>query len=328
MGFLIKYLKYRIGVILSFILFCGVFAVSLYLYNLPIKAVMYPTLICGLFCVMIIVKDFTYVKNNHKKLTRIADNAAGMVADMPKTTAISDEDYQKIIQSLIEEIRNLENNYEMRYNDMNEYYSAWVHQIKTPISAMRLNLENEDTELSRRLTAELVNIERYVEMVMVYLRLDSITSDYVFKEHSIDAMVRQTVKKMSGVFIAKRLALNYQISDMTVVTDEKWFCFVLEQILSNALKYTSRGGIKIYTEKNTLHISDTGIGIAPEDLPRVFEKGYTGYNGRYDKKASGIGLYLCRRICKNLGCDIKASSEIGAGTDITITFSQDKTIKE
>ena len=165
-------------------------------------------------------------------------------------------------------------------------------------------------------------IEEYVNMVLQYLRLDG-GSDLVLNTYSLDDIVRQAVRKYAGMFVRRRLSLSYEPLNCQVLTDEKWLVFVIEQILSNSIKYTKRGGISIYMEEEegkTLVISDTGIGIAPEDQPRIFEKGFTGYNGHSDKKSTGIGLYLCRRILSRLSHTISVESEPGKGTRIRINL--------
>ena len=208
---------------------------------------------------------------------------------------------------------------------MIDYYTVWAHQIKTPIAAMRLTLQNEDTPLTRKLTNDLYRIEQYVEMVLTFLRLNSDSTDYVFKEYDLDNIVKSAVKKFSSEFIGHKLRLIYDPLNTSVITDEKWLSFVIEQVLSNALKYTPSGSITIsLVGEKTLRIEDTGIGIAPSDLPRIFENGYTGFNGRTDKKASGIGLYLCRRVCNNLGHTITANSTVDVGTAIDIDLTQTK----
>lgn len=209
-------------------------------------------------------------------------------------------------------------------NDTIEYYTVWAHQIKTPIAAMKLTLQNEDTQAARQLFAELFRIEQYVDMVMAYLRLNSKTTDFVFREFEIDRIIKNSVKRFSSEFINRKIKLEYTPTDSKLITDEKWFSFVFEQILSNALKYTpSDGTIKIYMKDGkSLCISDTGIGIDEADLPRIFEKGYTGANGRTDMRASGIGLYLCKNICEKLGCGLSVRSETGKGTEVTINFEQ------
>lgn len=186
---------------------------------------------------------------------------------------------------------------------------------------MQLTLQGQDDPAARRLRAELGRVEQYVDMVLTYLRLHEGGSDYVIRSYSVDDIVRPAVRRFAGEFIDRRIALEYRPIGRTVVTDEKWLRFVVEQVLSNALKYTPEGGRIAVTwqeEGQVLCISDTGIGIAPEDLPRVFEMGYTGTNGRMDRHASGIGLYLCRRICQNLGHTITARSAVGQGTEVRI----------
>lgn len=241
----------------------------------------------------------------------------------PEARSVDDADYQEIIRLLRQEQRDLRSQMDRRYADMVDYYTIWAHQIKTPIASMGLRLQSEDSARSRQLSADLFRIEQYVEMVLVFLRLDSDSTDYVIRTSDLDGIVRGAVKKFAGEFIGRKLTLDYTPVNTTVLTDEKWLSFVVEQVLSNALKYTPSGGISITLEpEKTLCIRDTGIGIAPEDLPRIFEKGYTGYNGRREKKASGIGLYLCRRICGNLGHTITADSAVDRGTVIRIDLSQ------
>ncbi|MCD8149135.1 MAG: sensor histidine kinase [Clostridiales bacterium] len=204
-----------------------------------------------------------------------------------------------------------------------DYYSIWAHQIKTPIAAMRLLLQGQDSEMSRRLGVELNRIESYADMVMTYLRLDGDSTDYVFRQSDLDEIVRGAIRRFSGEFIARKISLFNEPLNQTILTDEKWLSFVIEQILSNALKYTPSGSISIYMEPpQVLCIQDTGIGIASEDLPRIFEQGFTGCNGRTDKKASGIGLYLCKRICDDLGCQISAASQPGEGTVIRLNLKK------
>lgn len=188
---------------------------------------------------------------------------------------------------------------------------------------MRLALQGEDTALFRRLLSDLSRTEQYVEMVMAFLRLEDAPGDYVFREVALDEVLRQALRRFSAEFIDRRLRLDYTPTELTVLTDEKWLCFVLEQLLSNALKYTREGSITVeLAGERVLAIRDTGIGIAPEDLPRIFEKGYTGQNGRADKRASGLGLYLCSRICRNLGVGLTVKSTSGVGTTLLLDFTQ------
>ena len=323
MSFLWRYLYQRRVVFSAIAVVTLIFAVSFLLYRLPLGAIAYPALLCGIMGFALLVYDFIRVKKAHTRLVEICEMSSELIDSLPQADTILNEDYQEIIKSLQTEIRALENQSDLRYRETVDYYTVWVHQIKTPIAAMRLTLDNEDTQTSRRLSGELSRIERYVEMVLAYLRLDSASSDYVFKEYDLDGIIRQAVKKFAPEFIDRKVRLDYDEVGERVVTDEKWLSFVIEQLLSNALKYTREGGsVRIYMRDKTLCIEDTGIGIAPEDLPRIFEKGFTGINGRLDKKASGLGLYLCKSISKNLGIGISAASEPDKGTRIMLDMEQ------
>ena len=315
------YLRSRLPALGLGLLCCAVFAVTFALYGLPLGAVVYPALICAAVWLIYVLLRGVQAARKHKTLAALT---AALTEDMlPAPETAEDEDYRRIIALLQEARQRQVSEAGRNYDAMVEYYTLWAHQIKTPIAAMRLTLQNEDSALSRRLTAELGRVERYVEMVMAYLRLDGAGTDYVLRETELDPLLRATVKKFSGEFIQRRLALELKPTGLQVLTDEKWLSFVLEQLLSNALKYTPSGTISIYAEAPAiLCIADTGIGIAPEDLPRVFEPGYTGLNGREDKRASGLGLWLCSRACRNLGHGISVTSEPGKGTAVRLDLSR------
>lgn len=305
--------------------FCLVFAVSFSLYHLPMGAVLYPAFLCIGIGIVVCAFDFAHMKCDHEALQHIRTMADATSGAFPPTENVQEYDYQEIVHRLIGEYYAYKNETSRRYEDMIEYYTVWAHQIKTPIASMRLHLQNEDSALSRKVTSDLHRIEQYVEMVLTFLRLNSDSTDYVFREYDLDKIVKAAVKKFSSDFIDRKLSLVYEPLKATVLTDEKWLSFVIEQVLSNALKYTPSGSISIgLAGEKTLRIKDTGIGIAAEDLPRIFENGYTGYNGRTDRKASGIGLYLCKRICSNLGHNITVTSTVDVGTTIDIDLSGQK----
>lgn len=320
-----SYIRQRKKGFLVFFLFCAVFAASFLLYHLPVGAIVYPALLCILLGSVFVIWDFSHAKRKHKTLLEVQNLTAAMINSLPEVQGMDDEDYQAIIRVLQNEVIESNALASARYQELVEYYTIWVHQIKTPITSMRLSLEKEDTALSRKLSSDLFQIEQYVEMVLAFLRLDSDSSDYVFKQYALDEIIEQAITKFSSEFIVRNLHLLYTPTGETVVTDDKWLSFVIEQVLSNALKYTRHGEIKIYLrEPKALCIEDTGIGIASSDLPRVFEKGYTGYNGRTDKRASGIGLYLCRRVCQKLGIKIGITSELDKGTTVLLGLEQYK----
>ena len=325
MDLFLKYLKQKLWLFVVGGTFSLIFSVSFFLYHLPVEAVIYPTLLCAFIGLFVLIFDFLRVKDRHKELAQIKSIPDAITATFPADNNIQNEDYREVIRLLCEEHNQYKSETNYKYTDMIDYYTVWAHQIKTPIAAMRLTLQNEDTPLTRKLTNDLYRIEQYVEMVLTFLRLNSDSTDYVFKEYDLDNIVKSAVKKFSSEFIGRKLRLIYDPLNTSVITDEKWLSFVIEQVLSNALKYTPSGSITIsLVGEKTLRIEDTGIGIAPSDLPRIFENGYTGFNGRTDKKASGIGLYLCRRVCNNLGHTITASSIADVGTTIDIDLTQTK----
>lgn len=325
MNFLSGYLKQKRKSILVFLLFGAIFFCMFALYHLPLEAVLYPAGLCAILGIIYFALEYKKALEKHRRRVCLQNLSAELITEFPKAESIAEQDYQQLVRMLCEEQAKLVTKMNENYSAMMEYYTVWAHQIKTPIASMRLNLQNEDTDFSRQISEDLQRIEQYVEMVLAFLRLDADSTDYVIKEQNLDEIVKGAVKKFSTQFIRKKLRLIYEPLNTTVITDEKWLSFVVEQVLSNALKYTREGCITISLEKTKkLCIRDTGIGIAAEDLPRIFENGYTGYNGRSDKKASGIGLYLCKRICNKLGHTITANSEPDKGTVIYIDLEQRK----
>lgn len=299
-----------------------VFVVSFLLYHLPVAAVLYPSGLCAALLMGWFLADYRRQREKLKRLSLLASLPEDMTDCLTGEPGSLDEAYGEIIRNLSQREKTLRREQQRREDDQRDYYTTWVHQIKTPIAAMRLTLENEDSPLSRELGEELQRIEQYAQMALTYQRLDSVDTDYVFRECAIDPVVRSAVRKYAAQFIRKGIRLDYTPMENRVVTDEKWLSFVVEQLLSNALKYTNQGTVSIYMEEGFLCIRDTGIGIAPEDLPRIFDRGYTGCNGRADKKATGLGLYLCRRICRNLGHAITAQSTPGEGTLMKLDLNQ------
>ncbi len=319
----LRYLAERRDAILTFLAFAAVFAVAFFLYRLPLAAVLYPTLLCAAAGIVLLVLDFFRVRARHRRATLLTEPERARHAPLPTPETLGEADMQAVVAALRASAAAFEDAAAKRYADTIDYYTVWAHQIKTPISSMRLTLGGEDTPLARQLSAELSRIEQYVDMVLTYLRLDMNAGDYVFRTYAVDPLVRAAVKRFSAEFIGRRLRVEFMPSGISAVTDEKWLSFVLEQLLSNALKYTREGGVRIFSpSEKLLCIADTGIGIEKEDLPRVFEKGYTGIGGRGDAHSSGIGLYLCRRICENLGVGLSLDSTVGVGTTATLDFSQ------
>lgn len=303
-----------------------VFTLGLFMFQMPVRVVIAPGLVCLEAMIIYMVIDYREQKDKYRILSNSTQLIEEAFDNMPETNDVIEQQYQEMVKILAEKLNSSKLAENDKYNSMLDYFSIWVHQIKTPISSMRLLLDGEDSKEARKVASELNRIEQYVEMVLTYLRLDSQTNDFVFRKCCIDEIVRQSIKRFARDFISKKLSLDYTGIEGDIVTDSKWFGFVIEQVLSNALKYTYEGGIRIYRQEDMLVISDTGIGIATEDLPRVFENSYTGYNGRSKEASSGIGLYLCKRICDSLGVKLCIASEVAKGTSVYIGLTQDNVV--
>lgn len=316
------FIKKNRGLIVLFIGILIAFGITFPLYQLPLVVMIYPMAVVLAFMIIYLTVDYITYRRRYRRLIDCENSIDEISEHLPEHVGEIEEEYQQLLQILKRASDEKENIAKEKYTQMMDYYTMWVHQVKTPIASMRLVLEGEDTDTSRKISADLRRIEQYVEMVLTYLRLDFDSSDYVFRENDLDELLKTSVKKFARDFIGKKLSLSYEPLERKIITDKKWFSFVIEQILSNAVKYTKDGGIKIYVQEDWLVIEDSGIGIASEDLPRIFEKGYTGFNGRGDEKSSGIGLYLCKRICDKLGTILKIESEVGCGTRVFVALSQ------
>ncbi|MCB6614672.1 sensor histidine kinase [Ruminococcus sp. 210702-SL.1.03] len=297
-----------------------IFATVLYAAEVPAETVLYAGALCLAFTAVYALVGFYRYYKRVSALKRTLSELPETLESLPTPQNESERLYTQMLQKTYAEYERAALEHRRREADMRNYYTMWVHQIKTPISALRLLIQSGAR--SAELQNEIFHIEQYVEMALNYQRLFCGSSDLVITRRSLDSAVRTSIRKYSKQFIMKRLKLEYEPGDITVLTDEKWLCFVIEQVLSNSLKYTSAGEIKICTVGRTLMISDTGIGIAAEDLPRIFDCSYTGYNGREEKRSSGIGLYLCSEVCRRLGHGISITSEVGKGTCVSITFNE------
>ena len=299
---------------------CGVSAADIrYFAGLEIVFLVVSAVFCGI--------RYWYRLRTVKR--QIRDYMQGM-----QTLSDTEDALEEVYMDALEQLQNKRQEekgaYRNQQREMEEYYALWVHQIKTPISAMRLLLQREEQKQTEDETVgmeksvlydmqqELFWINQYINMALQYQRMNSGMNDLVLEMVSADQVVRTAIRRFAPIMIRKKIAIHYEECREMVLSDEKWLEFVVEQILSNALKYTVEGSISIYMEDDWLVIEDTGIGICSEDLPRIFEKGFTGYNGRSDKKSTGIGLYLCKQIIEKLRCQIRVESKLGKGTRVLL----------
>lgn len=328
------FLKARAREILLYIVTLALLKFVFFLYNLPSDALNYGFLLVLVIAGISYMIDFFSFYKKHHALCQIEKNMEDALLDLPEPDTLIENDYQDLLEKLEEIRRKLKSEEIIFKQEMQDYYGMWVHQIKTPISAMRMLLQTMEDEYPeekklRELKAELFRIEQYVEMVLTYLRMEDMASDLKLESYSLDELIRASIRKYSQMFILKKIRLEYKTLNQMVITDKKWLCFVIEQILSNALKYTEKGGtIQIFTKQESnqlwLVIEDNGIGIWEEDLPRVFERGFTGYNGRADKKSTGIGLYLCKKVMGRLRHQIRIESKVGVGTQVFLGLAREE----
>ena len=316
------------GKILLCVLLMSLFmACLLALYNVPAGDIAYALCLC--FFVIIVMGIFDWLRW-HKRYSLITslydiDISESDVKNLERNLFLTnlEDTYVQLFYKILRDNVDLNNQILDKQRLREEYYSMWVHQIKTPIAAMKLLLEtDEDVPASKEKLTELFRIEQYVDMAIQYERIDSETTDFVFENCKLEPIIRGAIRKYARLFIGKKLSLDFEGTDCEIITDAKWLGFLVEQLLSNAVKYTFKGGVAIRVlpkdEELAVEIEDTGIGIRAQDLPRIWEKGYTGYNGHANEHSTGIGLYLCRQITNRLGYGLDIASKEGEGTKVTI----------
>lgn len=324
MKLFLRYLAQYRRTALVFIVFVMIFAVIFSLYDLQTEPILYASLLCLAVSAVILTVHFLHFRRMYLERQRIIENVTLMTERLPEPDTPLEAQYLEMLERLRTYSYEMQHRYSQARSESIDYYTTWVHQIKTPISVMQMILQSEDTEDYRALSAELFRIEQYVEMVLYWFRLDSTANDFVIGTVALDAVIRTAIRKYASQFIRKKIRIVYDGTAETVLSDEKWLLFILEQLLSNAVKYTDSGSVTISVEGQILQVADTGIGIAAEDLPRIFEKGYTGYNGRADRKSTGLGLYLCHRAADKLSHRLHAESEIGKGSTFYLDMHTEK----
>ena len=322
------YIRARVKSIACMAVILIIFGVVYFLADIPLDIYLYGLQLSAAFLLIAAGVDYYHFLKKHQSLAEFFELPHPELRQLPAAADILEQDYQDILERMMRINKELVTRSDQTYTDSREYYMMWAHQIKTPLSALKLLLQLEGN-LSERgeLEQEVFKIEQYVELALQYVRLDHMENDLEFKEYDLKKLVRQTVKKYSVIFINKKLSIDMDGVSGKVLTDEKWLSLILEQLLSNALKYTNQGGIRFYMEpgqEKTLVIQDTGIGIREEDVHRIFERGFTGYNGRMDKKSTGIGLYLCKKAADQLGHKIHIESKVGEGTRVMLDLRSDK----
>ena len=296
MKLILDYMKSQSVILFGYLLVCIVFITIFVLATLEIEYVFLGIEILGFILIIyLIVHWFQY-----QKLSDVKDDN----------------------ERLLNENKNLKSEMLNQKDDLNAYFLMWLHQIKTPMTVSKLLLEKPDETTNTKLKMQLMYIEQYINMAMNYLKMIDHSTDMDITQVNLDDIIKNLLKKYSLLFIHNHISLEYQSNLTYVVSDSQWLTILIEQILSNALKYTENGKIAIqYLEdKHALEIRDTGIGIRSEDIPKIFDRGYSGFNGRMNEKSSGLGLYLARKISERLNIQIEVESKLSKGSVFRLVF--------
>ena len=302
-----------------------VFFLVAFLYDIAMEPLGYACLLYALLWLISWVSRYLRFRRKHQERLLLRQRILVDQRNLPAAKTLAERDYLEMLRLLGQRVEKVLEEQSCQRTEQQDYYTLWVHQVKVPISAMRLLLQTEQLANGAALEAELFRIEQYAEMALGYIRLEESPNDLEIREIRLDEWIRKSLRKYAPVFISKKLRLCYEPTDMTAVTDAKWLSFLLEQLLSNAVKYTQAGQVTVSVSPDLkITIADTGIGIAGHDLPRIFEKGFTGQNGRLNGSSTGLGLYLCARTAKMLNVTLSVQSEIGKGSAFTVDLGRQR----
>lgn len=324
-----EYLKDRtLFLLINFILFTIIGSIML-LIDISTNIIIVIFLIWFVPLLSYILVEFIKHKNFYDKINNIIDNLDKkyLLSEIIKEPEFIEG---KLVYDLLKQSNKDMHEHIKVYKDMGseyrEYIEIWVHEVKTPLAAAMLIIENNQNEVTKNIDYEIKKIEEYIEQVLYYARSNNVSKDYIIKAVSLTTLVRSVVKRNSRSFISKKISIDIEDIEGTVYGDSKWLEFILNQIIGNSIKYIREHGgkVKVYTIKNknniVLTVEDNGIGIIDSDINRVFEKGFTGENGRMFGKSTGIGLYLCKKLSEQLGLGLNLISENGEGTKVSIIF--------
>jgi len=320
MRHLLDYLKSRRAMLIFYALTMLVVLLLGYLAQQDMIYVRYVCVILSFAFVCVLLGDGARYRRSRRRMSLLRARTELLPRELPEPIDALSSDYDALIRALSLKNEHLKTESLCLQEEQREYYTLWMHQIKTPISAMRLLLDAKDDEGARLLRQELFKVDQYADLALKFIKLGDIASDLVIERCDLNEVARAAVKKYSLLFIYSKLTVEMAPLPKDIPSDRMWLEFILGQLLSNSVKYTHTGGVRIYQEGTALVVEDSGIGIRKEDLPRIFEKGYTGYNGRMDTRASGIGLYLVKRAADALGIRVDVSSELGKGTRVALRF--------
>lgn len=308
---LARFLQEKTGEIFLFLFTEFLIALILFLQKIDLQAFRVAFLMPLLIFAIALTVSFVRFVRLHHFLTSVA------VESLPKfpDTSLIGEDYQQIIDEFSQFSQDKYQELIKFDKDLLDLTRLWVHQMKVPLAALDLMAQTDHLTKSG-VQKQLLELDNYLNILLSYLRLQNTATDFRFETFDVADITRDIIKKYANQFIMKNLSVQIEGSWL-IISDKKWLTVALEQLINNAVKYTKTGGVTIKFDNNIL-ISDTGIGILAEDLPRLFEHGFTGYNGRKNQKSTGLGLYLTKGILDKLDFKISINSQVEQGTDVLI----------
>lgn len=322
-----RYLKDHYLYILTAAAILVLVCVFLSAFSIPPHAILFVAILMIAIFVFIFVREYSRRKRYYDNLAALFEklDQKFLIGELMEEGDFADA---VILYDLMRRTGKAMNDeiaaHKLLIQDYTEFLESWVHEIKTPIAAARLAAANNPNQTTDSIQKDLADIERYVQNVLFYARSSIVEKDYMIRPATLENLVKRALRENSRMMIESGMSVEMENLDITAYTDEKWTLFILGQIISNSVKYRRAAAPKLLFrgEKNeqnaVLHIIDNGIGIPAADIPRVFEKGFTGENGRKYSKSTGMGLYLCRKLCQKLGAGISVQSE--SGTQATLVF--------
>jgi signal transduction histidine kinase len=328
-----EYLKDKIVFLIINLLLFFIILIGLLATNISYQIIFIIFIIWFAPFITYILMDFIKKRKYYDELIGICENLdkkylLSEVIEKPKN--IEEQIIYDILKDTNHSMRDNINYYKNMQDDYKEYIETWVHEIKTPIASTMLFIENNADTIPSQIKSEIQKIEGYVEQVLYYSRSNDVNKDYIVKEFNLENIIRKVIRKNAKDCISKRISIDVKNIDNIVYSDPKWIEFIINQILINSIKYSKseNPNIKIDSKLNknniVLTIKDNGVGISEKDVNRVFEKGFTGENGRQYSKSTGIGLYLCKKLCNKLGLNIHLTSKKHEGTTVSIVFPASK----
>ena len=321
------------------LLLFGIITIEIFLmaYNVGMFIKIYiPLIIMGLYMISIIIEYFKRKKFYNNLLNMLEElDEKYLITEIIKTPnflegQIFKNSLEQIDKSMLENV----NKYKYMTEDYKEYIELWIHEIKIPIATSKMVIENNKNAITKSIDEELDKVENYIEQALFYARSNTVEKDYYIRKVVLKEIINESIKKNKSSLIQEKISIDIHDLDIEVNTDNKWIVFILNQIIQNSIKYRKKENsvIEIYAnqgkENVILYIKDNGIGIKQGEITRVFEKGFTGTNGRLsNKKSTGIGLYLCKKLCNKLGIGIELNSVQNEGTEVKLVFPKDSYIE-